>query len=176
MPNVSYITNVDTTVQPNITSDTLFSNNGHNIGPSNTLMANPWGSAMGSPTNAEDKSSAASNSEIISINNTIYGYLIGNDIRKNYLLIGATWTNGGAPPTGISYGVGGDTTAGVSIGTSILANSTMETYIQLSSTSCFTCHHDHSSPSLNPNELSHIFYETQKLPTSGGMSNKMKKK
>ena len=175
-PNVSYITNVDTSVHPNITSDTLFSNNGHNIGPSNTLMINPWGSAMGSPTNAEDKSSAASNSEILSINNTIYADLVGNDIRKNYLLIGATWTNGGAPPTGVSYGVDGDTTAGVSIGTSVLANSTMETYIQLSSTSCFTCHHDHSTPSLNPDELSHIYGGLQQLPTTVNVTNKKKKK
>src|ERR1700722_94715 len=123
-----------------IPTDTIIAKQGFTISASNTLMNYPWGSAMGSPTNAEDKSSAASNSEVISINNTIYSDLVGNDIRKQYLLIGATWTNGGAPPTGISYGVGGDTTAGVSIGTSVLANSTMETYFQSSQNSCFTCH------------------------------------
>jgi hypothetical protein len=161
-PNVSHMTNTDSIT--NIVSDTIFANPGFNISASNTLMINPWGSALGSPTNQEDKSSAASNSEILSINNTIYGLLVGNDLRKNYLLIGATWTFGGAPPTGTSYGYGGDTAAGVSIGTSVLANSTMETYFQSAQFSCFTCHS--SNPAgLTPTDLSHIFGGIQPLPT-----------
>lgn len=168
-PNVSHMTNEDSVTQ--VISDTIFAKPGHTISPSNTLMANPWGSAMDSTTNAEDKSSAASNSEVIAINNTIIGDLKGNDVRKQYLLIGATWTSGGAPPTGISYG--SDTTAGVSIGTSVLANSTMETYIQLTSTSCFTCHSG-STPSLAPGDLSHIFGGLQPLPPP--MAQEKKKK
>jgi len=170
-PNVSNMTNQDTVT--GIISDTIFAYTGHTISPSNTLMAMPWGSAMDSLTNQEDKSSSASNSEILSINNTIQSLFPGTDVRKNYLQIGATWTSGGAPPTGVSYG--SDTTAGVSIGTSVLANSTMETYIQLASTSCFTCHHDHASPSLNPAELSHIFGGLQPLPVTAGTTIKKKK-
>jgi len=155
-PNIAHMINRDTVTGASF-GDTIKPVVNYTISPSNTLMAMPWGSAMDSVTNQENKSSSASNSEIISINNTIQKSLVGNDLRKNYLLIGATWTSGGAPPTGVSYGVGGDTTAGVSIGTNVLANSTMETYIQLASTSCFTCHHDRPTPSLKPGKLSHIY-------------------
>lgn len=148
--NVSYMQNAGDTI--NATGDS--------IKQGNVVQMLPWGSAMDSLTNQEDGSSAASNSEIISINNAIRGMLVGNDIRKRYLLIGATWTSGGAPPTGVSYG--SDTSPGVSIGTSVLANSTMETYFQSASNSCFTCHSG-ATPSLKPGDLSHIFSALQPL-------------
>ena len=62
---------------------------------------------------------------------------------------------GGAPPNGGVYGVNG-TAPGVSIGTSVLANTTMETYFQEPIYSCFTCHSG-SPASLAPGELSHIY-------------------
>jgi hypothetical protein len=170
-PNVSNMTNEDSVTK--IVSDTIFAYSGHTIKPSNTLMANPWGSAMDSLTNQQDKSSQASNSEVLSLNNTIQSLFPGVDVRKQYLLIGATWTFGGAPPNGTSYGA--DTTAGVSIGTSVLANSTMETYIQFPSTSCFTCHSG-NTPSLNPTQISHIFNGLQPLAVSNGTGSKKKKK
>jgi hypothetical protein len=172
-PNISHMINRDTLKPFNSFGDTIKPTVGHTISPSNTLMSMPWGSAMDSLTNAEDKSSSASNSEILSFNNTIQGFLVGNDLRKNYLLIGATWTSGGAPPTGVSYG--SDTTAGVSIGTSVLANSTMETYIQFASTSCFTCHHGDPA-TLNPADISHIFEGLEPLPSTSAANNKKKKK
>jgi hypothetical protein len=153
--------------------DTINAHNGFTISASNTLMSFPWGSAMDSVTNQEDGSSAASNSEVISINNNILSMLVGNDVRKNYLLIGATWTNGGAPPTGASYG--SDTTPGVAIGTSVLANTTMETYFQTASTSCFTCHSGNPA-TLNPNDLSHIFSALQPLFDSYNANKKAGKK
>lgn len=138
------------------TSDTIRAKNGFKISASNTLGVLPWGSAKDSVTNQEDKSSAASNSEIISINYTIQK-MLGNDIRAKYLQIGATWTMGGAPPTGGVYGVDG-TAPGVSIGTSVLANTTMETYFQEPVYSCFTCHSSHTTPAtLYPSSLSHIY-------------------
>jgi len=79
--------------------------------------------------------------------------LKGNDIRKNYQLIGATWTFGGAAPNGGTYG--SVTTPGVSIGTNVCANSTMETFFQAANQSCFTCHSGNNS--LSPTQLSHIF-------------------
>jgi len=171
-PNIAHMINRDSITFASF-GDTIKPTVNHKISPSNTLMIFPWGSAMGSPTNAEDKSSAASNSEIISINNVIRGFLVGNDVRKNYLLIGATWTSGGVAPSGVSYGYKGDTTAGVSIGTSVLANSTMETYIQRDSTSCLYCH---SGGGLTPSDLSHIFADLQSLPTDTASANKKKKK
>lgn len=133
------------------------------ISASNTLRAMPWGSAMDSLTNQQDRSSPASNSEVISLNNAIQRLLPGNDIRKNYLFIGATWTQGGAAPNGSNYGI--DTIPGVAIGTSALANSTMETYLQGPSNSCLFCHSvfDRAHPNLSPDTISHIFTPLQSL-------------
>ncbi|MBD2757139.1 hypothetical protein [Spirosoma validum] len=143
--------------------DTLSADSIFTISASNTLRAMPWGSAMDSLTNQQDRSSAASNSEVISLNNTIQQLLAGSDIRKNYLFIGATWTQGGAAPNGSNYGT--DTIPGVAIGTSALANSTMETYLQGPSNSCLFCHSvfDRAHPSLSPDTISHIFTPLQPL-------------
>lgn len=141
--------------------DTINAFDSFSVSASNTLRSMPWGSAMDSTTNQQDRSSAASNSEILSINNVMQRLLAANDVRRNYLFIGATWTFGGAAPNGIAYGA--DTTAGVSIGTNVLSNSTMETYIQTASASCFYCHRDFNNPSLSPDYLSHIFKRLQPL-------------
>ena len=133
--------------------------------PSNTLMSNPWGSAKDSLTNPEDSSSAASNSEVIAINNAVYKMLQGKDIRKNYQLIGATWTSGGIAPSGKSFSATYPAASGAAIGTNVLANSTMETYIQLPSTSCLLCHNNGAS--LNPYAqfgLSHVYVDIKPLP------------
>src|SRR5262249_14672649 len=62
------------------------------IGPSNVLRESPWG---GQPGNARD------NTQIISINKQarhLLDRLARDDVRKNYLMIGTTWTNMGQPP------------------------------------------------------------------------------
>ena len=127
----------------------------YTISPSNTQRSAPFGVAFTGTPNQQysDSIPAVSNSEIIGINNAIINQIPGNDVRKRYHLIGATWTFGGTAPSGRVYRL--DTTAGSSIGTSVLANSTMETYIQRDTTSCFTCHSNHNS--LLPGHLSHIF-------------------
>ncbi len=146
-----------------VNGDTLVANGTNTISASNSSMVFPWGSEMGVSPNAENGSSAASNSEVISINNSIFGWLVGNDIRKHYMLVGATWTSGGVAPTGSSYSDNpGD--PGAAIGTSLLANSTMETYKQGPTFSCFTCHRDHTTPTLLPGQLSHIYTALQPLP------------
>lgn len=164
--NVSHMT---------VSGDTINGNNGYRVGKSNTLRTKAWGVASSGAPNAENESPAASNSEVISINNTINTMLVGNDIRKNYLFIGATWTSGGAPPNGSNYIYPGDTIAGVAIGTSQLANSTMETYFQFNSDyksygSCFGCHNNNNG--LEPDDLSHVFGAIQ--PLSSFLNNKKK--
>ena len=67
-----------------------------------------------------DASTAASNTEIISIHNTVT--VPGGDVRDNYFMTGTTWTINGAPPNG-SFSV--DPTKN-EVGTSLLANTTME--------------------------------------------------
>jgi len=144
------------------------------VSPCNTTLVFPWGSEMGQSPNAEDGSSAASNSEVISINQSVFGWLVGNDIRKNYLLIGATWTNGGVAPSGKNFSTS-PTDPGAAIGTSLLANSTMETFKQSNQNSCFGCHSTAGSstpsnpPSLSPNILSHIYPDLQPLPGFKGL-------
>lgn len=150
-PNISHIS---------VNNDTLNGNNGFDITASNTLRTKPFGVADSNyQPNSQVANAAASNSQVISINNDIYGLLTGNDIRKNYFLNGSTWTSGGAAPDGTSYG-GPSSTPNAAIGTSQLANSTMETYFQFGISyqqygSCFTCHSNNNS--LAPGALSHVY-------------------
>lgn len=135
------------------------------ITASNTKMTKPWGVANSGVPNPENATVAASNSQIISTNNSVLSQLASNDLRKNYIFIGATWTDNGAAPTGKSYSVKDTLTApGVAIGTSQLANSTMETYAQNGATysqygSCFSCHSNGQTPGLLPVDLSHVYKE-----------------
>jgi len=146
--------------------NTIFATTDNTISASNTKMTKPWGVANDGVPNAENSTVAASNSEVISINNSVLGKLAAGDLRKNYIFIGATWTDGGAAPTGTSYSAT-NTAAGVAIGTSQLANSTMETYAQNGAGysqygTCFSCHSNYADPGLKPSDLSHIYAELLK--------------
>jgi hypothetical protein len=104
------------------------------VGPQNTIVAatnativpvnvtriNPWGS---DPT---DSQSADANTAVISVNKSIMEQLAAGDVRKNYLMIGSIWTDGKTPA---------DTNL---LGTTAVANSTMETFKQPGA--CFDCH------------------------------------
>ncbi|HWX55101.1 MAG TPA: hypothetical protein VN176_10980 [Verrucomicrobiae bacterium] len=131
---------------------------GSPITPSNTLRTNPWGL----PGTAA--ASVASNTQIVSINSSVLSQLLLGDMRKNYFMLGATWTINGQPPTAIPP----NTTNGVQVGTNLLANSTMETYVQGFS-NCFTCHDNMGVAKgmlgLGPDSgLSHIYFPIQPLP------------
>jgi hypothetical protein len=83
--------------------------------------------------------------------------LLSGDMRKNYFMLGATWTINGQPPS-----------TGTQVGTNLLANSTMETYVQ-GGTNCFSCHDDLGATNgmlgLGPDSgLSHIYFPIQPLP------------
>jgi len=156
-PNVKYF-------KASSTGDTLKAYPGQTISPSSSSLVFTWGTQENVSPNAQDGSSAASNSEILSINNALLGLLVGNDVRKHYMLIGATWTFGGAAPNGKSYSYDPTHASGDAIGTSLLANSTMETYFQRDSTSCFYCHSNNNS--LTPPNLSHVYSGIKPLTTS----------
>lgn len=151
--NVNYI-NYDPTTQ-----NLVAANSKIGIAPSNTQRLFPFGAAMDSIPNQQDTSASASNTEIIAINNAVMGLIPGADIRKNYVFIGAVWTSGGSIPNGNVYNPR-DSISGLAIGTSLLANSTMETYFQSTSFTCFTCHH---GASLAPSDLSHVFSKINPL-------------
>ncbi|MCV9931360.1 hypothetical protein OIU80_03620 [Flavobacterium sp. LS1R47] len=168
----------DTVGAQNIQNMTVDTTNSNIINIKNPAVNSPtarrimaWGVASNTVPNGEDKTPADSNSEIISINNVVRKMLDVKDIRRNYLLIGATWTFGGSVPNGKSYPYGSATDSihkGDAIGTGQLANTTMETYFQSPSSasnagdsrSCFYCH----GYTLNPNGLSHVFGSIISLP------------
>ncbi len=122
------------------------------ITPSNTMRWRPFGAASDVAPNPIDPSIAASNTEIIAINNSVEAMLTSGDLRGNYVLSGVTWTIGGAPPNAF---IGGN-----QVGTSSLSNITMETYEQGSpsnptnqagGTNCLSCH------TSNTTGVSHVF-------------------
>ena len=129
---------------------------GFSISPSNTIHWKAWGAASDLSPNPIDGSPAASNSEIIAINNSVRGMLLNGDVRKSYIMTGATWTIGGANPNDTNQ-----------VGTSLLANSTMETYHQGTSTlaanslNCFTCHS--TGGTVATTDLSHVFGDLKPL-------------
>jgi len=91
-----------------------------------------------------DPGSATSNTEILSINNSVRGQLTNSEVRGNYILTGATWTPFGAAPTGNN-----------GVGTNRLANTTIETYQQGSN--CFSCHLGNMLGDNFGNGLSHVY-------------------
>jgi hypothetical protein len=122
------------------------------ITPSDTMRWKPFGGATDVSPNPVDPSTAVSNTEIIALDNAVLSLLAPGDVRGNYIMTGATWTIGGAPP---DPNVGGN-----QVGTSSLANTTMETYVQgllpnptnqAGGTNCLTCH------VTNLTSVSHIF-------------------
>jgi hypothetical protein len=104
-------------ITPNGT--TLNAISGQTIGPSDVVRVNPWGTA------ADDSKFTANNTDIVSLNANVIGLLAAGDVRKNYILTGTTWVLGGGPP-------------GQIVGTTQMANSTMETFFQPGN--CFDCH------------------------------------
>ena len=132
----------------------------YTINPSDTIRLKPFGGAYNITPNQVDATTAASNSEIIAVNNSVLGQLIGGDVRGNYYMVGSTWTMKGASPSGSYSGSGG---AGNEVGTSQLSNTTMETYQQGPDsqwnqyTNCFSCHQ------TNTTSVSHIFNHVKPL-------------
>ncbi|MBC3872748.1 hypothetical protein [Undibacterium flavidum] len=118
------------------------------IAPSDTMRLKAFGSGSDA-TNA-----TLENTEVISSNNSVRNQLIKGDIRANYIMTGATWTIGGLVVTSTNQ-----------VGTSLLANTTMETYDQgidskkSSGLNCFSCHSNGSQPTgqKSNTSVSHIF-------------------
>lgn len=114
------------------------------IAPVNVSRINPWGSL------ATDAQAADANAAVISINKSITDQLAAvGDVRKNYLMIGSIWTTNGQPPSRHNR-----------LGTTAVANSTMETFEQ--SGACFDCHGG-DMLGIGTDGLSHIWGEINPL-------------
>jgi hypothetical protein len=129
----------------------------------NVLRLAPWGAPDNQTPNPLIASVAASNTQIISLNNDIHSQMNSADVRNNYLFLGATWTeNGGAASTNFN----GTNATGIVVGTSHLANSTLETFTQskvfvpghFPGPGCLSCHN------TNTVSVSHLFDSMQALP------------
>ncbi len=104
-------------------------------GPSDTRREFPWGKA--------GTLDPSSNTEVISINNSVSSQMPVGDVRNNYFLVGATWTIFGATPPASQ------------VGTNQMSNSALETYSQ--GTNCFSCHVGNMLGDPGGTGLSHIF-------------------
>lgn len=124
------------------------------VGPNNIIRRKAWGAASDVSPNPL-KNSPASNSEIISVNNSVRGLLANGDVRRNYIMTGSTWMIAGVFPFN-SFNA-------TQVGTSKLNNTTMETFTQGTSTqaagtfNCFTCHGGHFTG------VSHVFSDLKPL-------------
>jgi len=130
------------------------------IGPDNVIRFKPFGAALNASPNPVDVDTdgAASNTEIIAIDNSIASKMPAGDVRDNYYMTGATWTINGGAFNGNFGNPGNNTVAtGTGVGTSQLANTTMETFQQngtswsKTANNCFTCHQGNTFP------VSHMF-------------------
>lgn len=139
----------DTTVNFTMDDNGNIVSSGPDIGPVDTYRMNPWGSAN---TTAD---SAATNTDIISLNHSVLSQLIDGDVRKNYALIGAVWTSDGTIPDQAGFTL---------TGTVDLANTTMETFEQ--TTNCFTCHNNGTTSGASGFNISHIYNDIQPLAAS----------
>jgi hypothetical protein len=122
------------------------------ISASDTLRLKPFGAAANLAPNPL-ASTPQSNTDIISINNSVGGLMPAGDIRSNYVLNGATWDIPGS--------LSSTNPAGIEVGTSQLTNSTLETYDQgINSNSggsnCMDCHTSASTSVLTV-DVSHVF-------------------
>ena len=114
------------------------------IQASNVTRLNPWGNVQSS----SDATVISQNTQIISLNNDFRELIRGSnegDPRQYYFLSGAIWTSDGSIPTKQHYAE--------NTGSTLLANTTMETFEQ--KTSCFGCHNTFGSS--NGLDISHIF-------------------
>lgn len=91
------------------------------------------------------------------IDNSISGMLPAGDLRNNYGMTGATWTENGESPTNPFPN-------GNEVGTSQLMNTTLETYVQGAGTlssggglNCLDCH------SANTTAVSQVFSKIKPL-------------
>lgn len=126
---------------------------GSQIGPVATVRYNPWGNVQPtSPTTTDPV--VVNNTDLlslaVSLGETLLPAGVGGITRASYVQTGAIWTDGGVIPT--------FNNPPTFKGSTMLANSTMETFFQNPSNQlqCFSCHSVNSSSSPGT-DVSHIF-------------------
>lgn len=127
----------------------IISTGSNPIGASITERTSPWGR---SDKITDSIHNLHNNTAIIALNKSLMSQLGDGDVRMNYALIGAVWTQGIVPDReGYEFE-----------GSPELANSTMETYHQVGGSSpleCFSCHNVNADTTSDFNYLSHIWQD-----------------
>ena len=138
-----------------IAGDSIVSSSPPNpVGPDNVIRRKAWGAASDLAPNPL-KGPEASNSEVISVNNTVRNVLDPADVRRKYIMTGSTWMIAGTFPFN-SFNP-------TEVGTSKLNNTTMETFTQgadnhaADTMNCFSCHGGHTTT------VSHVFGDLKPL-------------
>jgi hypothetical protein len=126
--------------------------------PTSVIRLNPWGNQQPS-TPTVTNAVVVNNTLLISLNQSLQSQLstAGDTLLTNYFEGGALWSNGIIPFL----------TGSEQIGSLYLANTTMETFQQLTPGSltqpnspaqnCFTCHGDYSGGTEAGTVISHVF-------------------
>jgi hypothetical protein len=118
-------------VDPANGKDIVAINTPPTIGPIDITRQNPWGTLQTSAKVTQN------NTDVVSVNQSVLNQIAAGDVRKNYIMVGATWTIDGKRPVGTNE-----------VGTNTLANSTIETFMQRFN--CFSCH---TGPASDPNAM-----------------------
>lgn len=132
---------------------------GFTVSASDTIRWKAFGAASNLAPNPL-VTPAGSNTEVVSADVSVLNQLPAGDIRKNYYMLGATWTIGGAAPT---PGVPMPGSPGNQVGTSRMESTALETYDQGTGSStvaggsnCMTCHQS-STTSVADTFVSQVF-------------------
>jgi hypothetical protein len=137
----------ESTLNPNKNAIKALPN--EDIGPVDVCRINAWGGGT------DDD-----NTNIVGINRMVRAALV-DDVRRNYVLIGVTWTKDGSNPAPKN---------GEHRGTWKLSNSTMETFVQdrlkpgesSGGSNCLVCHRDWDR-TASVLKMSHIWSELKPL-------------
>jgi hypothetical protein len=152
-------------------NNTTITSTSAQLTPTDVVRMNPWGNQQPATPTVGDPI-VLNNTELLSLKTSLQPQLASaggaGPTLANYFLVGGLWSNGIIPPISGS----------VQIGSLYLANTTMETFQQVSpqnhdpnatAQNCFSCHGDftNSNNQLNPGtSVSHVF------PNVTGLSKK----
>jgi len=131
------------------------------INSTNVVRAMPWGNQPVTTTPTTLTSEITDTTSLISLNRSVQTAISANNIddpRQYYFLSGAVWGMPNAIPT---FPKNGSVPASELVGTDLLANSTMETFHQVTNGGCFSCHGADTpaapTDKVNGVSVSHIF-------------------
>jgi hypothetical protein len=130
----------------NVTNTTC---QGVNVWPTPAPTAPPFPTTQTVRVNPSGGGTPDNIATIQSLNQSVLTLLQQGSLWSNYTLVGGIWTNGTLPPTATNE-----------VASVLLANSTMETFVQGPNTNCFSCHTTTNNNGTPPFSVSHAFFNS----------------